>query len=105
MLRKDCGVNPNRMISLVSRNSDVEERLRQESQQNDQLISLVSPEGSTPVVNETQYFIRSPEVRVLGCIVCILKKKHEIDVSEHFANFGASVLAIEFEFFEFWLKV
>ena len=77
------------LISLVSRSSDVEERLRRESQQNDQLISLVSPEASTPVANDTQYFIRSPEVRVLGCIVCIFKKKDEIDV------FGTSVLRIQ----------
>ena len=76
------------LISLVSRSSDVEERLRRESQQNDQLISLVSPEASTLVANETQKVIRSPEVRILGCIVCIIKKKHEIDVSQHFANFG-----------------
>ena len=66
-LRRESQQNDD-LISLVSRSSDVE---RRESQQNDQLISLVSPEASTPVGNETQYFIRSPEVRVFGCIVCI----------------------------------
>ena len=69
------------------------------------MISLVSLQASTPVANETQYCIHSPEVRVIGSIVCICKNKDEIAVSEHFGNFGRSVLAIQFESFEFWLKV